>query len=146
MRYCAADIVALLLLRRQSAGRFLWRFDGGNSYLSALWEARAGHGHRGVFRYAGMPALPFASAGFDASRILGAFLALAVGALVWRLTHTLPGLLDWVMPELYAILAYSFTFAIFLMATADLSMRHVEAAPEPLAASSHGHTPHAGHH
>lgn len=82
----------------------------------------------------------------DASRIIGAFLALAVGALVWRLTHTLHGLLDWVTPELYAFLAYSFTFAIFLMATADLSMRHVEAAPEPLAASSHGHTPHAGHH
>jgi hypothetical protein len=82
----------------------------------------------------------------DASRIIGAFLALAVGALVWRLTHTLPGLLDWVMPEVYAILAYSFTFAIFLMATADLSMRPVEAAPEPLAASTHGHISQSGHH
>ncbi|HXN65888.1 MAG TPA: hypothetical protein VN862_11185 [Candidatus Acidoferrales bacterium] len=77
----------------------------------------------------------------DVSRIIGAFIALAVGALVWRWSRGMPPELPWFGPEVHAFLAYSFAYAGFLMATADLSMRALEAAPEPLGASAHGHGP-----
>ena len=82
-----------------------------------------------------------------ASRVIGAFIGLGVGWLVYGwTTRTMVGEAAWVLPALYSFLAYSFVYAIYLMTTADLVMRPVEAdlastMTPPAAAHAHG----AGH-
>ena len=80
----------------------------------------------------------------DLSKTLGAFLGLAVGWLVWSFSRSMGGTFGWVLPALYSFLAYSVSFALYLMFTADLVMRPVEAEPAPAAADAHGTG--GGHH
>jgi len=80
----------------------------------------------------------------DTSRIVGAFLALAVGLLVWRAAQGSGGYLSWLLPEVYSFLAFSFVYLFYLMFAANLASR----PPDPVApvvADSHGHAP-SGHH
>ena len=79
----------------------------------------------------------------DASRIIGAFLGLAIGLLVWRATQGSGGIVSWLMPEVYAILAFSFSYTFYLMFAANVIAR----PPEPLSAAPevHGHAPTAHH-
>lgn len=78
------------------------------------------------------------------SRVIGAFIGLGVGELVWSFVQPMSGEAGWVMPVVYAFLAYSVAYTLYLMATADLVMRPVEAEPAPVAADAHGHG--GGHH
>ncbi len=74
------------------------------------------------------------------SRMLATAVGLLGAALVWRLTRTSGGTLDWVLPIVYAFLVFSVVAAVFMMATADLRSRPAEPAAEPVhAAASHGH-------
>ena len=74
------------------------------------------------------------------SRMLATFVGLVAGALVWQLTRTSGGTLDWVLPMVYAFLAFSAVAAIFMMATADLRLRPAEPVVEPATpAAGHGH-------
>lgn len=78
------------------------------------------------------------------SRVIGAFIGLGVGELVWKFVQPMDGEFGWVLPVLYAFLAYSVVYALYLMATSDLVMRPVEAEAAPVAADAHGHG--RGHH
>lgn len=78
------------------------------------------------------------------SRVIGAFIGLGVGELVWKFVQPMGGEAGWVLPVLYAFLSYSVVYALYLMATADLVMRPVEAEPAPVAEVAHGHG--GGHH
>lgn len=73
------------------------------------------------------------------SRVIGGFIALGVGWLVWSYTRNMGGEARWVLPVLYTFLAYSVTYTIYLMATADLVKRPVEAEPAPISDVSHAH-------
>jgi hypothetical protein len=75
------------------------------------------------------------------SRMLATWLALAAGYIVWRLTRGSGGMLGWVLPVVYAFLAFSFVAALATMLTADLRIRPAEPPPEPTPAGGHG-TPH----
>ena len=79
----------------------------------------------------------------DASRLVGAFLGLAVGLLVWRAAQGSGGFLNWLLPEVYAFLAFSFVYTVYLMFAANVITRAPEPVP-PAAADSHGHA--AAHH
>jgi hypothetical protein len=75
-------------------------------------------------------------------RNLAAFIGLAVGSLVWRLSTAHyadhPNALGWVLPVLFAYLALSVIQPIVLMATADLRLKDlIEAAPIADSHSSH---------
>ena len=74
------------------------------------------------------------------SRILATTGGVLAGALVWRLTQDASGTLGWVLPMVYAFLAFSAIAPLFLMATADLRVKPAVpvAEPEP-AAAGHGH-------
>ncbi len=73
------------------------------------------------------------------SRMIATALGLLAGALVWRLTRNSGGMLGWVLPVVYAFLAFSVVAPLFLMATADLRLKSAEPAAEPVAAGgSHG--------
>lgn len=78
------------------------------------------------------------------SRVIGAFIGLGVADLVWRYVQPMGGEAGWVLPVVYAFLSYSVVYALYLMATADLVMRPVEAEPAPVAEATHGHG--SGHH
>jgi hypothetical protein len=79
------------------------------------------------------------------SRFIGGFIALGVGWLVWIFSrNNISGEAGWVVPTVYTFLAYSFTYTLYLMATADLVRRPEDAEPAPIAHDSHGHT--ASHH
>jgi uncharacterized protein YbaR (Trm112 family) len=80
----------------------------------------------------------------DSSRIVGAFFALAVGLLVW--TYAAPGdaNMGWAMPTVYTFLAYSASYAIYLMITGELVSRPVETEPVSVLAADHGHV--GAHH
>lgn len=78
------------------------------------------------------------------SRVIGAFIALGAGWLVWMYMRGMEGEGSWVLPAVYTFLAYSVVYAIYLMASADLVMRPVETEPVPVAADAHGHG--GGHH
>lgn len=75
------------------------------------------------------------------SRMLATALGLLAGALVWRLTRTSGGMLGWVLPMVYAFLAFSVVAPLFLMATADLRLKSAEplAEPEPAGPGQGGH-------
>ena len=74
------------------------------------------------------------------SRLLASTLGLLAGALVWRLTRTAGGMLAWVLPMVYAFLAFSVVAPLFVMFTADLRLKPAEPASEPVpAAAGHGH-------
>jgi hypothetical protein len=79
----------------------------------------------------------------DASRIVGAFLALAVGLLMWRAAQGKGGYLNWLLPEVYAFLAFSFVYAFYLMFAANVVARPPDPVAAPLA-DAHGHAP--AHH
>ncbi len=74
----------------------------------------------------------------DASKIIGGFLGLGVGWLVWDLTRNASGPLGWALPAVYSFLAYSVLYTLYLMFTADLVMRIQDAEPAPVAADAHG--------
>jgi hypothetical protein len=82
------------------------------------------------------------------SRVIGAFIGLGVGWLVYGWAQkSLTGDAAWILPTLYAFLAYSFIYTIYVMATADLVMRQAEVEAPTLAvtpAAAHGHD--GGHH
>ena len=78
------------------------------------------------------------------SRVIGAFIGLGIGELVWKYVQPMGGEAGWVLPALYAFLAYSVVYTLYLMATADLVMRPVESEPAAVVADAHGHG--AGHH
>lgn len=73
------------------------------------------------------------------SKFIGGFIALGVGLLVWDFSRRITGEAAWVVPTVYTFLAYSITYTIYLMATADLVRRPVEAEPAPITDTSHGH-------
>ena len=78
------------------------------------------------------------------SRVIGAFIGLGVGWLVYGWAQkTMAGEAAWVLPAVYSFLAYSVVYAIYLMATADLVRRPVEpdlatAITTPAATHAHG--------
>ncbi len=80
----------------------------------------------------------------DANKTIGGFLALGVGWLVWDLTREMTGPLGWALPAVYAFLAYSVSYALYLMFTADLVMRPQDA--EPATAVLDAHSAGGGHH
>jgi hypothetical protein len=81
------------------------------------------------------------------SRFIGGFVALGVGWLVWGFSRRITGEAGWVLPTVYTFLAYSVAYTLYLMATADLVRRPVEAEPAPIADTSHGHGgEHSGAH
>jgi hypothetical protein len=80
----------------------------------------------------------------DSSRIIAAFFALAVGFLVWSYVPTSNQSMGWALAVVYPFLAYSFAYAIYLMAFGDLSSRAAEADPVPVVVAAHGHS--GGHH
>ena len=73
------------------------------------------------------------------SRFIGGFIALGVGWLVWIFSRNIRGEAGWVVPTVYTFFAYSITYTLYLMATADLVRRQVDAEPAPVADTSHGH-------
>lgn len=80
------------------------------------------------------------------SRNISAFAALIVGAIVWRITTAYysghPGALGWVLPVLFAFLAYSVAAPLVLAFVADLQLRSLE--PTPVVAQmapAHQHHP-----
>jgi hypothetical protein len=82
------------------------------------------------------------------TRVIGAFIGLGVGWLVYGWAQkTLTGEAAWVLPAVYAFLAYSFVYTIYVMTTADLVMRVAEpeaSVPSVTPAAAHGHG--GGHH
>lgn len=78
------------------------------------------------------------------SRVIGAFIGLGVGWLVYGWAQkTMTGEAAWVLPAVYSFLAYSVVYAIYLMATADLARRPVEpdlatTITTPAATHAHG--------
>ena len=81
------------------------------------------------------------------SRLLATTLGLLAGALVWRLTRASGGMLGWLLPMVYAFLAFSVVAPLFLMATADLRVK--PAGPESVAApaaTAPGHGQGGPHH
>jgi hypothetical protein len=74
------------------------------------------------------------------TRSLATAAGLIAATLVWRLTETSGGMLGWVLPVVYAVLAFSVVAALFIMATADLRSRPAEPGAEPVPAlMGHGH-------
>ena len=76
------------------------------------------------------------------SRVLGGPVGILSGWLVYRLTAHGDGMLAWVLPIVFAFLAYGAVSALFLMLTADLVVKpeqpFSEAVPAPAV--------HGGHH
>lgn len=81
------------------------------------------------------------------TRVIGAVIGLGVGWLVYGWAQkSLAGDAAWMLPALYAFLAYSLIYTIYVMMTADLVMRPAEIeAPTPgvTPAAAHGD---GGHH
>ena len=79
------------------------------------------------------------------SRNLAAFIGLAVGALVWRVSTTYYGdhasALGWALPILFAYLALCATQTLVLIAVADLRVRELIEPP----AAVEAHSGHGGH-
>ncbi len=69
------------------------------------------------------------------SRHFAVWLGLGAAAGVWLLTRGRGGSLGWVLPIVYAFLAYSFTSALMVMLTADLRNRPIEPPAEPVHAA-----------
>ena len=79
------------------------------------------------------------------SRTIAAWVGLAAGWLVWRLTRDVGGPLGDVLPELYAILAFGVVSPIVLAFSSALEL--APAAPTADAtAASHGASHDGGHH
>lgn len=57
------------------------------------------------------------------SRLLGGLVGLLAAWLVFRLTSHSEGTLAWVLPMVYAIVAYAVASPVFLMLTADLVVK-----------------------
>jgi len=81
------------------------------------------------------------------SRYIGTAGGLVVAALVWQWVDQHGGMLGWVLPIVYAFLAFSIAAPLLLMLTADLRLAAAEPVhePEPVAAghaSGHGGAQH----
>lgn len=94
---------------------------------------------------------PLEISGF--SRNLAAFIGLAVGALIWRLSTSYyasnPNPLGWLLPIVFAYLSLSVIQPLVLMATADLRLKDLAEA-QPVEPSHAGHSgahgaAHGGH-
>ena len=76
------------------------------------------------------------------SRVIGAFIGLGVGWLVYGwAARSLTGEEAWVLPAVYSFLAYSFVYTLYMMTTSDLVMRQPEveeAIPVVIGAAPHG--------
>jgi len=77
-------------------------------------------------------------------RTIAIVAGLIAGWLAWQFTQGGTWVLDQVLPEVYAILAFGIVSPLVLMGTANLRLAPIEAAPAPAAAGSHGHAP--AHH
>lgn len=74
------------------------------------------------------------------TRFLATAAGLIAATLVWRLTEASGGMLGWVLPVVYAFLAFSLVAALFIIGTADLRSRPAEPVAESTPASTgHGH-------
>ncbi len=80
-----------------------------------------------------------------ASRYLATSAGLVAGVLVWRWMSHSGGMLGWVLPVVYAFLAFSVVAPIVLMLTADLRNKPAEPVVEPAAAAA-GHGPSGSQH
>jgi len=78
------------------------------------------------------------------SRILATTLGLAAGAMAWSFSWGSGGALDWLLPILYAYLAFSVVSALYLMFTADLRSKPAEPMAVRTPIASHG--PGVAHH
>jgi hypothetical protein len=77
------------------------------------------------------------------SRMLATAVGLLAASLLWGLKRSLGGMLGWVLPTVYAFLAYSVVASLFLMATADLRAKPAEPLAEPvLGDRGHAHSAH----
>jgi hypothetical protein len=76
-----------------------------------------------------------------ASRIIGGFIALGVGWLVWGYFRELGGEGAWVLPVVYTFLIYSAIYTLYLLFGSDLVKREAppESEPAPVSAGAHGH-------
>ena len=64
---------------------------------------------------------------------------LAAGWLAWYLTSGSPSSLGWVLPELYAVLAFGVVSPLVLMFTAKLGLAPAPRVAAVAAAPAHGH-------
>jgi hypothetical protein len=78
------------------------------------------------------------------SRMVSSFTGLFAGALVFDLTSGGPGILDQVLPVLYAFLSFGVVSALTLAFAADLQLAPVAPAVAAAPDASHGHA--GGHH
>jgi hypothetical protein len=82
------------------------------------------------------------------SRVIGAFIGLGAGWLVYSWTQgALTGEAAWVLPTVYSFLAYSIVYTVYVMTTADMVRREAEpeaAVPVVTPAAAHGGG--GGHH
>jgi hypothetical protein len=77
----------------------------------------------------------------EGSRMLPIWGGLAAALLAYELTKSSQGILNFVLPELYAILAFGFVTPLLMMFTAKM-----EPAPPPPAAVPASAAPSHGHH
>ncbi len=81
------------------------------------------------------------------SRLIATWAGLAGGAVVWHLAARADGILGWVVPIVYAFLAFSVVSPLVLMLIADLRVKKEEppaAEPHPMAHEAPAHSP--SHH
>lgn len=76
------------------------------------------------------------------SRMIASTVGLVAGWLVWHLTRDSGGILGFVLPELYAILAFGVVSPLVLMFTVNLRIAPVIPVFAPAPAAGHG----GGHH
>ncbi len=80
------------------------------------------------------------------SRNISAFAALIVAAVVWRIASAYysghPGALGWVLPILFAFLAYSVAAPLVLIFMADLQLRQLRTPALIADAAPHHHPSH----
>jgi hypothetical protein len=92
-----------------------------------------------------------------ASRYIATLAGLVAAGVVWRVAGKPGGMLGWVLPLLYALLAFSIVAPLVLMLTADLRRKAPEkaaespiaagqAASEPRHATARHDEPHGGPH
>jgi hypothetical protein len=66
------------------------------------------------------------------SRVLSTFAGLMAAALVWNLSRGSSGMLNWILPIVYAFLTFSVVSTVFMMMTADLRPKLAEPTLEPV--------------
>jgi hypothetical protein len=79
------------------------------------------------------------------SRVLSTVAGLMAAAIAWNLLRGSSGMLSWILPIVYAFLAFSAVAAVFMMTTADLRLKPAEPMLEPVPLES-SHAPGAARH